>query len=388
MSTLPKNQNARPGNPGTGCSGEQTTRSASARPLQDAITLSEAQRIAESIVGPVRWNGAQGQCQCPGEANHTTATAPTDCKAVVEPIGTAGGTLAPGVYCFHGSCKASCDDASHALRSALGKRQPGQPGSRTWQPRTAPDPRPQFCAAKLERIARKLDGVDPEWLAARSAKTPWNRTPASFLHELYAPDERVVVFDVFESQGQALWTCTAPPFDARALDGFRTGKPQGVWFLCNPVSGTKAINDQGNLSRRSWQNVTAWRYLVLESDKANPEHWLAALVQMPLPIAAVYTSGGRSIHALVRIDAENKSAWDDLAAKIKPTLVTLGADEKAISAVRLTRLPCCERVEKGTMQRLLYLNGTPDEMPICELPPIAEGSPEGRKPADQDGGLL
>ena len=355
---------------------------------QNPLTLCEAQAIAESIVGPVRWNGPQGHCQCPGDASHTTPTAPTDCKAVVESIATAGGTLAPGVYCFHGSCKASCDDASHALRSALGKRQPGQPGSRTWQPRTAPAPKPQFCAAKLERIAGKLDGIDPQWLATRSAKTPWNRTPASFLHELYAPGERVVVFDVFESQGQALWTCTAPPFDARALDGFRTGKPQGVWFLCNPVSGKKAINDHGNLSRRSWQNVTAWRYLVIESDKANPDHWLAALVQMPLPISAIYTSGGKSIHALVRMDAESKADWDSQAAKIKPALVTLGADEKAISAVRLTRLPGCERVEKGQMQTLLYLNGYPAETPICELPPIANGWRGDWQPADQDGGAL
>lgn len=356
--------------------------------IQIPLTLAEAQRIAERIVGPVLWNGAEGLCRCPGEGHHTTPSGTTDCKAVVEPIATAGRTLAPGVYCFHGSCRASCDDASHALRSALGKRQHGQPGSRTWQPRIAPPPKPQFCAAKLGRIARKLDGIDAGWLAARSAKTPWNRTPASFLHELYATGERIVVFDVFESQGQAVWTCTALPFDARTLDAFRVGKRHGVWFLCNPVTGKKEINDHGNHSRRSWQNVTAWRYLVLESDKANPDHWLAALAQMPLPIAAIYTSGGKSIHALVRVDAGSKEDWDNQAAKLKPALVTLGADEKAISAVRLTRLPCCERVENAQMQTLLYLNGTPAETPICELPPIANGWHERLQPADQDGGVL
>ncbi len=361
---------------------------------QNPLTLSDAQRIAESIVGPVRWDGAQGHCQCPGEASHTTPTAPTDCKAVVEPIATAGGTLAPGVYCFHGSCRAACDDASHALRSALGKRQPGQPGSRTWHPRVTPAPKPQFNLAKLEHIARKLDGIDAGWLAARSAKTPWNRTPASFLHELYRPGERVVVFDVFESQGQALWTCTAPPFDARALDGFRTGKARGVWYLAQPVNGEFADTGTFNkdvtphLSRRSFRTVTSWRYMVLESDKANPDHWLAALVQMPLPISAIYTSGGKSIHALVRVDAGSKADWDFQAAKVKPPLVMLGADEKAISAVRLTRLPCCERVEKAQIQTLLYLNGTPDDTPICELPPIASGWHGDWQPADQDGGAL
>lgn len=359
---------------------------------QNPLTLSEAQNIAESIVGPVRWNGAEGLCQCPGIALHTNRNAPSDCSAVCEPVAKCGGTLAPGIYCHHGSCKDACEAASYQLRSALGKRQHGQPRALTWQPRIAPPPKPQFCPDKLERIARKLDGIDAEWLAARSAKTPWNRTPASFLHELYRPGERVVVFDIFESQGQTVWQCTAPPFNARALDGFRTGKPQGVWFLAQPVSGefadTGTLNKDGtlHLSRRSWRTVTSWRYLVLESDIANPDHWLAALVQMPLPISAIYTSGGISIHALVRMDAASKTEWDDEAAKIKPALVILGADEKALSAVRLTRLPCCERVEKAKVQRLLYLNGSPDDTPICELPPIANGWRGDWQPADQDGG--
>jgi len=105
---------------------------------------------------------------------------------------------------------------------------------------------------------------------------------------------------------------------------------------------------------------------------------LATLAQMPLPIAAIYTSGGKSIHALVRIDAESKTHWDEIAGEMKATLVTLGADPKAISAVRLTRLPCCERLGKDDkagnyirfpdprLQTLLYLNGTPNGTPICE----------------------
>ena len=203
-----------------------------------------------------------------------------------------------------------------------------------------------------------------------------------------------MVFDVFESQGQAVWQCTAPPFDARTLDGFRTGKPNGVWFLAQPVSGefadTGTLNKDGtpHLSRRSFRTVTSWRYMVLESDKANPNHWLAALVQMPLPIAAIYTSAGKSIHALLRVDAESKTDWDSQAAKIKPALVTLGADEKAISAVRLTQLPGCERVEKAQTQTLLYLNGNPTVTPICELPPIANGWRGDWQPANQDGGAL
>ena len=80
-----------------------------------------------------------------------------------------------------------------------------------------------------------------------------------------------------------------------------------------------------------------------------------------------------------------------------PFLVTLGADRKALSAVRLTRLPCCERVgtkdESGTyhsfdkpkLQRLIFLNPSPDLVPVCEMPVIATGYADGWLPADQDG---
>ena len=380
--------------------GRLHTDSARASPL----ALAEAQRIAESIVGAVQWRGAEGSCTCPGIARHTTANAASDCKAVCEPIATGNGTLAPGVYCHHDSCSAEKVAASFALRSALGKRSPS----------TAPRVRSRFIMpagrepaafdpAKLESIARKLDGADAAWFAARSQKRVDNRTPASFLHELYRPGESVVIFDVFKSQGQALWTHREPPFDAGELDNFRTGKSLGVWFLANPVSGeyadTGALNKDRtpHLSRRSWRTVTSWRYLVLESDKANPAHWLAALAQMPLPIAAIYSSGGKtSIHALLRLDTDSKAQWDSVADDLKPMLITLGADPGAISAVRLTRLPLCERLgkedkhgnnirfPKPRLQEPYYLNGDPDLAPIAALPVIAPGWSDWL-PAGQDG---
>ena len=334
------------------------------------LTLAEAQGIAESIVGNVAWTGAEALCECPGKASHTAANAPTDCKVVCEPIGD----LAPGLYCFHAACEDATAAASFALRSALGKRNPSS-APRTRSPfvmPTRPAPKPKFDPAKLERIARKLDGIDADWFARRSAKCVWNRTPASFLHELYLPGEKVVIFDTFKSQGQHLWTHKAPPFDARELDTFRTGKPEGVWFLCNPVTGESVpdgtTNKDGSphLTRRSYRTVTSWRYLVLESDVAKPSLWLAALAQLPLPISAIYTSGGKSIHALVRMNAGGKAEFDSLTEEIKPALVTLGADSAAMTAVRLTRLPCCRREEEDTMQTLIYLNGNADQTPLCE----------------------
>ena len=345
------------------------------------LVRAAAQQVAESIVGPVEWDGAEGKCRCPGEHLHTNPTGGDDCDVVCERVELSDGVLAPGVYCFHNSCGAASDNASHALRSALGKatqdiysptpvRRPGP------APLKAPDP--LFDPGKLESIAKKVSGVDMDWVSARSKKPVGKMTPATFLHELYRPSERVVVFDVFQSQGQFVWTHEGSTIDENALDSFRAEKRCGVWFLCNPVTGEYAENHRGKQTRRSRQNVTAWRYLVLESDEAKPEHWLAALAQMPLPISAIYTSGGKSIHALVRIDAESKSDWDSQATVLKPALIKLGADGKAITAVRLTRLPCCLRLgtedktgayipfPEPRLQQLIYLNGAPDGTPICE----------------------
>ncbi|HYG78451.1 MAG TPA: hypothetical protein VEK08_25850, partial [Planctomycetota bacterium] len=157
--------------------------------------------------------------------------------------------------------------------------------------------------------------------------------------------------------------------------------------MSNPVSGewfeSEARKDR--MTRRSWRAVTAFRYLVVESDKADMWQWLAAVAQQPLRITAIYTSGARSIHLLVRMDATSKEDWDAGAAGMKPHLIPLGADRKVFSAVRLTRLPYCfrdgtidevehdgkkthvyRRFPEPRLQDLLYLNPQPDGTPICE----------------------
>ena len=244
---------------------------------------------------------------------------------------------------------------------------------------------PEFAPGKLEAIARKLPRVDEQSLARRSKLPVDAQTVGTFLQQLYAPGERVIIFDEFKSQGQDVWQHDGdhiPPYEPQR---FRAGKLRGVWFLCNPVTGEYVADGKldkdgtPHQTRRSWRTITSWRYLVLESDEAAPAQWLSALAQLPLPISAIYTSGGKSIHALVRLDASSKEDWDAKAAEIKPIVIPLGADPGAISGVRLTRLPCCERLgtddkngnyvryPQPRLQKLLYLNPTPDSTPICEL---------------------
>jgi len=352
--------------------------------------LVRAQRIAESIVGPAEWKGAEAPITCPGIHLHTKPNAPTDCKVVCAPAPLDGGVLAPGIYCHHKSCRAEVGKLSYRLRSALGHGVTGLRGALA--PRSAagrtPRPRmiePEFDPGKLNAIAGRLSGVNESWFARRSKLPVDAQTPGTFLQQLYAPGEHVIIFDEFISQGQDVWHHSGehiPPYDPQR---FRTGKPRGVWFLCNPVTGQFVpdgnLKGDGtpHLTRRSWRTITSWRYLVLESDQADPLQWLSAVAQLPLRIVAIYTSGGKSIHVLVRLDASSKQDWDAQAAQIKPIVIPLGADPGAISGVRLTRLPCCERLgtddrdgafvpySEPRLQKLLYLNPTLDSTPICEL---------------------
>jgi hypothetical protein len=270
-------------------------------------------------------------------------------------------------------------------------------GSDTYlaQPAAPPPAEPQFSLEAFRRFIAGIDNVDAEWLAARSPICPWNRTPASFLHALYRPGEKVIIFDDYHSQGQEAWAHPGLPYDARALNRFAKGKPCGVWFLSCPVDGLYHRNDDGKQSRRSHQSVTAWRFLLLESDRADiaPAQWLAALVFLPLPIVSICETGGRLAHALVRVDAPSKDAWDRTRDELKPVLTAIGADTHILSAVRLCRLPCCERLGKEGKdgkyeafaggphhQRLLYLNPFPDGTTIAQQSTTPTNTPDDAPP--------
>lgn len=217
---------------------------------------------------------------------------------------------------------------------------------------------PKFDPDRLKGFAANASGIDKTWLKARSPVSIDGITSASFLEHLYRPGEKVLVFTTLHSQGEQLY----------AIGGDNAQLPKltadGVWYLVNPVDGIVHPNPRqdNKPSRRSEESVTAWRYLVLESDVAEADQWLSCLVQLPLQISAIYTSGGKSIHALVRVDAESKQEWDAIRNQIKPILVPLGADEAAMTGVRLSRLPGALRGLRK--QELLYLNPTPSPSPI------------------------
>jgi hypothetical protein len=247
-------------------------------------------------------------------------------------------------------------------------------GATEWTPNSyhysPPPPRPEFDAATLKRIAARLPEASPAYLRARSPIDPLEVDPTRFLETVFRPGESAIIFDRFHSQGQLVWrhSLAGDECQRRRLESFRTGKAQGVWFLSNPCDAQWHYNPrQGHQSRRSEESISSFRHLVLESDEADRHEWIAYLCQLDLAVIAIYGTGGNAPHALVRIDAPSKDAWDRFVHPLIPAFVRAGGCRKTLSAVRLSRLPGCRREEKNALQKLYYLNPHPLPGPICEL---------------------
>jgi hypothetical protein len=229
-----------------------------------------------------------------------------------------------------------------------------------------------FDLATLKRAVAAVPAITPDDLRAMSPRPVKGVTAAEYLESVYQTGERVLIFDNMHSQGQFLHWVGKGSFRLANREGVTAvrsnlprGGREGMWYLNQPITGEwKPKMNSVDKSRRSENVVTAWRYLVLESDEAPPDLWLRLLVQLPERITAIYTSGGRSIHALVRVDRDSKKEWDMLRDLLRPMLSRYGADPAAMTAVRLTRLPACWRGDRE--QRLLYLNPNPpaDGIPI------------------------
>jgi hypothetical protein len=208
---------------------------------------------------------------------------------------------------------------------------------------------PALLTERASRLPVEIRDDLPNWLASVS---PANIDvgPAHYLNAVF-PGEKVLATTNMLTKGGFIYESLD---EAKEMERFVAYNTDGAWYLANPING-EWINN----SIRSEVNLTSFRHLVLESDDAPADQWLAMLVQEPLAIVALYRSGKRSVHALVRIPADNKSQFNRIKDEFKRKYCPLGADDGAMSAVRLTRLPGVVRRDNGNVQRLLYLNPRP-----------------------------
>lgn len=206
--------------------------------------------------------------------------------------------------------------------------------------------------------------VDRNWLERSEIHIPeqWNPTEQiiTYLETLFEPDENVgYVTESWEHDGKFLpskgcYDRTAGQlikelYQCKGDIGSVLGdynSEVGAWIRFNPLDGKGVKNE----------NVTEFRYALVESDTMDISAQKAIITELELPVAALVYSGQKSLHAIVKIDAstyeEYKKRVDYLYNVCNKNGLKLDIQNRNPS--RLSRMPGIMR--NGKKQYLLDTN--------------------------------
>lgn len=218
-----------------------------------------------------------------------------------------------------------------------------------------------------------------------------------YLRTLFEPDEIVayVTNDAWQTD-DGKWVPSKGSYHHTASDlitslqkhpddiGYTFGdwKPEaGAWIRFNPVDGKGVKNE----------NVTRFTYALVESDTLPVAEQETLYRKLELPIAAMVNSGGKSLHAIVHVDAENIDEYRKRVEYLYKYLEAHGlpVDRQNSNPSRLSRMPGVTR--NGKRQYLVgvnigrkswndwfeYAEGDADDLPEIEcLADFIENPPE------------
>lgn len=159
-------------------------------------------------------------------------------------------------------------------------------------------------------------------------------------------------------------------------------KPEaGGWIRFNALDGEGVRNE----------NVTSFKFALVESDSMPIDEQIAMYRKLELPIAALVHSGHKSVHAIVRVDADSFDEYRKRVTFLYDFLASRGVkvDTQNRNPSRLSRMPGVTR--NGQIQKLLgvnigrkswvdwldYVEGVTDELPgMTPLADFAANPPE------------
>ncbi len=128
---------------------------------------------------------------------------------------------------------------------------------------------------------------------------------------------------------------------------FGTVNPEcGAWIRFNPLNGQGVKND----------DVTDYRYALVESDSIPVAQQNGIMHDLKLPIAALVFTGGKSLHAIVRVEAGNFKEYRERVEFLYKICDKNGlhVDRNCRNPSRLSRLPGVMR--NGRKQFLVETN--------------------------------
>lgn len=162
-------------------------------------------------------------------------------------------------------------------------------------------------------------------------------------------------------------------------------KEAGAWIRFNPVDGEGVGN----------KNVTRFRYALVESDDMPIAEQNNRFREWQLPIAMLVNSGGKSLHAIVKVDAANAEEYRQRVNMLYNFLEEHGCsiDHQNSNPSRLSRMPGVTRGENkqyivaedigrnSWADWLDYVEGADDELPpIISLDDYGGVAPEPPPP--------
>ncbi len=234
--------------------------------------------------------------------------------------------------------------------------------------------------------AIEYDGTDG--FSGFASADSWNPVSdlVTYLELLFDPDDKVgyVTNDVWQD-ADGKWLPSKGVYDRTAAEliaslkkhpddiGATVGdcKPQvGAWIRFNPLDGTGVKNE----------NVTKFRFALVESDTLPVAEQNTLFRKLELPIAALVHSGGKSLHAIVRVDAADYEEYRKRVEFLYDFLEKNGVtvDKQNRNPSRLSRMPGVTRNgnrqylaatnigRKSWVDWLDFVEGVSDELPDME----------------------
>ena len=207
--------------------------------------------------------------------------------------------------------------------------------------------------------------VDQAWLESEDLREPgdkWDpvKDLTTYLETIFDSDDNVgFVTETWEKEGKffptkGTWARTAGQLISelatckgdlgRVIGDY---KPEaGAWIRFNPLDGKGVKNE----------NVTQYRYALVESDTLAVGKQLALIKELELPVAALVYSGGKSVHAIVKIEADT---YDEYRKRVNYLYDVckkngLAIDQQNRNPSRLSRMPGV--IRNGHKQFLIDTN--------------------------------
>jgi RecA-family ATPase len=220
------------------------------------------------------------------------------------------------------------------------------------------DRQPGQAFAFEDFIPRKVAAPAAEWVEREDITIPKQIGAmdfARYLSAMFEPEELVgISVDCFQPEGKDKWLPLKGVCDQTAAQliaacksakngdlGSVIGDVQqgvGAWVRINPLDG-KGFKDE---------NVTRYRHALLEADDGDLGQQLGIIREMKVPVTCIVHSGGKSIHALVRIEADSYDEYRRRVDYLFKQAVRFGlkVDAGNRNPSRLSRLPGVMRGDK------------------------------------------